>query len=627
MNLATTQLKDTYGNLVTTGTSAGSPTTGGLQNGDGQLLTSIGIGTNSPTNTLSVFSSGASAITIVDVVGGSSGAGVLQLSAGTTLGSASFDIVQNSAGAFINQRDNNPMSFYVNNDEKIRIEADGDIAFYDDANNQGLFWDASTARLGLGTTSPNNPLTIDVGTGATDGLYIYGVGGSKPTIYLGHDGTHGTDATIQSDGSDGNLKITPRASFDTIFTSGSVGIGNTSPSSYGKTTIALGAVGGNVLALQKDSGAGIAFYGASFNNTGLLESQSANGDMVFYTGTSGVSERLRIDSSGNVQLASSEQAIQWVSGNGIVQAPTNLYIRTSSSGGNLLFQVNNDEKMRIDSSGSLLVGKTASGLATTGFQAIKSGQSAFVSDGDRSLILNRKTSDGSILEFRKDESEVGSIGTEGGDMAIGNGDAGLQFIDGTQSVRPFNMTTNARLDAQVDLGMSNTRFKDLYLSGNVILASGQGIDFSATADGSGTMTSELLDDYEEGTWTPAWSFATSGSATISIDSATYTKIGRVVNVNARIFTSSISSPVGTATLTGLPFTANSTIYDVPGSVSELLRWATDIQNLKVFVINNQSYLEMTFNSATDTNATNLSGSDFESGASKNIMSISVTYFV
>jgi cytoskeletal protein CcmA (bactofilin family) len=69
------------------------------------------------------------------------------------------------------------------------------------------------------------------------------------------------------------------------------------------------------------------------------------------------------------------------------------------------------ERMRIDSSGDVLVGKTATGLATTGFQAIKSGQSAFVSDGDRSLILNRKTSDGSILEFRKDESTVGSIGS------------------------------------------------------------------------------------------------------------------------------------------------------------------------------------------------------------------------
>ena len=48
MNLATTQLKDTYGNLVTTGTTAGAPTEGGLQNGDGQLLTSVGIGTNLP---------------------------------------------------------------------------------------------------------------------------------------------------------------------------------------------------------------------------------------------------------------------------------------------------------------------------------------------------------------------------------------------------------------------------------------------------------------------------------------------------------------------------------------------------------------------------------------------------
>ena len=35
-------------------------------------------------------------------------------------------------------------------------------------------------------------------------------------------------------------------------------------------------------------------------------------------------------------------------------------------------------------------------------------------------------------------------------------------------------------------------------NGNLIMASGNGIDFSATGDGSGTMSSELLDDYEEG---------------------------------------------------------------------------------------------------------------------------------
>ena len=38
-------------------------------------------------------------------------------------------------------------------------------------------------------------------------------------------------------------------------------------------------------------------------------------------------------------------------------------------------------------------------------------------------------------------------------------------------------------------------------SGNLVLASGSGIDFSANSNASG-MTSEVLDDYEEGTWTP-----------------------------------------------------------------------------------------------------------------------------
>jgi hypothetical protein len=43
----------------------------------------------------------------------------------------------------------------------------------------------------------------------------------------------------------------------------------------------------------------------------------------------------------------------------------------------------------------------------------------------------------------------------------------LQFINGTQSVRPFNITTNARLDNAIDLGMASTRFKNLYLSGGL----------------------------------------------------------------------------------------------------------------------------------------------------------------
>jgi hypothetical protein len=90
---------------------------------------------------------------------------------------------------------------------------------------------------------------------------------------------------------------------------------------------------------------------------------------------------------------------------------------------------------------------------------------------------------------------------------------------------------------------------------NIVMAtSGTGIDFSATANGSGTMTSELLADYEEGTWDAAFG---TGGGTVTISAAEnncrYTKIGRVVTVNGYISVSSVSSPTGALTITNLPF--------------------------------------------------------------------------
>ena len=97
-------------------------------------------------------------------------------------------------------------------------------------------------------------------------------------------------------------------------------------------------------------------------------------------------------------------------------------------------------------------------------------------------------------------------------------------------------------------------------NGNVILGtSGKGIDFSATASGSGTMTSELLNDYEEGTFTPSITFG-GGSTGITYSQQTlrYTKVGRVVSVQGLIALLNKGSSTGQAVITGLPFTiANS----------------------------------------------------------------------
>jgi len=100
-------------------------------------------------------------------------------------------------------------------------------------------------------------------------------------------------------------------------------------------------------------------------------------------------------------------------------------------------------------------------------------------------------------------------------------------------------------------------------SGNLALPNGKGIDFSATA---GTGTSELFDDYEEGTWTPAWSRLTAGDFAYSAsggDLGLYTKIGNTVYASFRVqgtFTESTAS--GTYCITGLPFTKDANDYPV-----------------------------------------------------------------
>jgi hypothetical protein len=100
------------------------------------------------------------------------------------------------------------------------------------------------------------------------------------------------------------------------------------------------------------------------------------------------------------------------------------------------------------------------------------------------------------------------------------------------------------------LATTPTLVGDVSLStGNLVVSNGKGIDFSLTP---GTGTSELFADYEEGTWTPA---DNSGAGlTITVQSARYTKIGRMVYVTAYIIYPATASATAAA-LSGLPFTA------------------------------------------------------------------------
>jgi hypothetical protein len=94
-------------------------------------------------------------------------------------------------------------------------------------------------------------------------------------------------------------------------------------------------------------------------------------------------------------------------------------------------------------------------------------------------------------------------------------------------------------------------------TGNLKVPSGNGIDFSATGDTAVTgaaMSSELLDDYEEGTWTA--SFLTGGGTiapNTAYDQMNYTKIGRLVTVSGNVDGFTVSSPTGALEMRGLPY--------------------------------------------------------------------------
>jgi len=75
----------------------------------------------------------------------------------------------------------------------------------------------------------------------------------------------------------------------------------------------------------------------------------------------------------------------------------------------------------------------------------------------------------------------------------------------------------------------------------------------------GTGAANKLDDYEEGTWTPTiTSDGTLPTVTYSSQIGSYTKVGRLVNIQFRINVTSISGGTNNALIGGLPFVSSTT---------------------------------------------------------------------
>ena len=132
--------------------------------------------------------------------------------------------------------------------------------------------------------------------------------------------------------------------------------------------------------------------------------------------------------------------------------------------------------------------------------------------------------------------------------------------DSTKLLIGRDATTWANFSAAGDLSIgnsTNTASEKLDVTGNIrttgnliIATSGKGIDFSVTP---GTGTSELLNDYEEGTWTATLKGSVSDPTTPVTVTGLYTRIGRLVTITAAFDNVNTTGASGDVTVTGIPF--------------------------------------------------------------------------
>ena len=493
------------------------------------------------------------------------------------------------------------VSFAVQSADEYRIEGidiDGNgfnsLHFRADGTD-GLFLQKDTNNVGIGTSSPAN---TQGGLDAAGAILARGSVAANQTSAGGFD-MSGNALRIRSWGATAGTGVIDfrtgggGGSVDShamrIDSSGNVGIGTTLPTK--ELEIQLSSTTGNTLGqkggLQFTSLSSTAGNGGEItwqSGTGNTERWCAisghivqnntggsSGDLVFatkpLTSDTTLTEAMRIDSAGNVgigednpveelHISGSVPKIQIQDSDGTNQygqfyhsaGITSILARNGAADGAIAFQrydgTTIDESARIDSSGNLLVGQSSTttpgiGNTTLGSSILAGGLAAFSRAGgatNATLYVNKNTDDGPIARFSKDGNEVGSIGANVARFYIhgsyGSG-SGLRFDNA--SIRPAT-STGTSSDATTDLGASAARYKDLYLSGGAYLG--------------GTAAANKLDDYEEGTWTPV---SSNYSGTLTVNNATYTKVGNLVTARASVSFDATTDGSGVS-FSGIPFT-------------------------------------------------------------------------
>jgi hypothetical protein len=483
----------------------------------------VGIGTTSPTSKLQINGDG----TTVRLDGTANTSRNILI---RNVGGSAEGILQTDGNMHLLQEDASKyMRFSTANTERMRITSTGNVGIGTSTIPTGVLLGrqlVASSSTGAEIIAFREDSSVDVGNIAgaflignsdTDGVEDHFVG-----MWGKVSSTNGSQNLHFAAGRSGYEGDAPQMTIDS---SGNVGIGTSSPIEFSSVQAGLTLSG---ISGSFPTRAGVLSFISQDTTSTECHIHARDAYMAFETGTSATSaERMRIDASGNVGIGTSSPDQRLTISGTITQQikiiatedGTDMRVGASSfsSGSGFVgtvsnhpvtFITNNTERMRIDTSGNLLVGKTATDVTVVGTELRANGLTWHTADGIECLGLNRLTSDGDILEFRRGGTTVGIIGsnTSGTRLHIGKDNVALSFAaGGANSIIPWDSTANAtermRIDASGNVGIGTTSPQGKL---NVIKGTASGTTASTNAN-------NIVIDGTSGTETGITLFSTTGS--------------------------------------------------------------------------------------------------------------------